>query len=147
VCELYTVDHSVSLLPRSACAWILYQRPLVIVQRSVPITIDSLRFVPLNRLVVPTIGRTHTVRLCSLSSTSNTMLTDICPPCSIVDRSYRLLSTLASLNVKHQILSRQSSTNNCAFGRLKVHWNAKTSAVLWVVVTQDSGQYCSVVLL
>jgi hypothetical protein len=52
----------VSLLPRSA--WILYQRPLVIVQRSVPITIgtltiDSLRFVPLHRLVVPTIGQTH----------------------------------------------------------------------------------------
>ena len=52
-----------SLLQRSA--WILYQRPLVIVQRSVPITIGTLtidslpRFVPLHRLVVPTIGQTH----------------------------------------------------------------------------------------
>jgi hypothetical protein len=60
---LTILDHSVCLLPRSA--WILYQRPVMaLVQRSVPITIgtltiDSLRFVPLNRLVVPMIGRTH----------------------------------------------------------------------------------------
>jgi hypothetical protein len=50
----------------------MYQRPLVIVQWSVPITIgtlsstltiDSLRFVPLNRWVVPTIGRPHNTML------------------------------------------------------------------------------------
>jgi hypothetical protein len=50
----------------------MYQRPLIIVQRSVPITIgtlsstftiNSLRFVTVNRWVVPTIGRTHKTML------------------------------------------------------------------------------------
>jgi hypothetical protein len=59
--DLSILDHSVSLLQRSA--WVLYQRPLVIVQRSVPITTGTLRFVTLTRWVVPTIGRRHTTML------------------------------------------------------------------------------------
>jgi hypothetical protein len=78
--------------PRSAC--VLYQRPLVIMQRSVPITIGTLRSkiksVPIivNRRVVPTIGRTHKIGSSGLHVLKDSSIKARCQ--TIADRLFQI---------------------------------------------------------